>query len=542
MAYVAPNTSAKFFYSTGLTPSNENTLYFSSESAKNSYFDSLGGFNVTELSYQRENINRVRVYASMRNMYNCDYMRFRNDSFENKWFYAYVLEINYINNTTCEVVYQLDPMMTWMGTFGLRQCYVARQHTTNDGIGNNICAEDLPTGPYITEKTQALIQYQPALMMARIAVARGDAVQTRGGIMSGTVCYDCYSSDDVYTRLNQLVNEDMADSIVSITMIPRGYQGASVEVTTASMAKPYSSINGYVPRNKKLYCYPYKYLQVDNDEGDTATYAYEYFNTVPDNTSSGNFSFEIAGCGYATGCEVMIRPVNYKSNSSIEFRMTKTHFPQCAFAIDSYQAYLAQKNAFFPQKLALNEANAMSPVQMGAGSLSSAFNMLASIPQMAMGGTSAVKSAVGSGITNAITSPINSVIQGAVDEDKLVQENLIENQIQPEAGSHYRGTGSTDIMYSTGRSGVWTYQKCITKNYAMMLDDYFDAYGYAVKQVITPNMNARRYWTYVKTIGCSVTGNLPASDKRQIESIFNTGVRFWHSIAEMGNYSLDNTV
>lgn len=536
MGYVAPNSEAHFFKGTGLTPSYTDSLYFSSESAKNSHFDSLGGFVAEKVTYQRENINRIRVECNIANLYNCDYMRFKNTSFENKWFYAFVLEINYINNVTTEVIYQLDPLMTWMGTFSLKKCYVVRQHTVRDGIGNNICAEDLPTGPYITEKTQAMINYQPAIMKARIAVARGDAVQTRGGIMSGTVCYDCDSSSEVYERLNQLVNENMADSIVSITMIPSAYTSGSVQSTSFSDSKPYSSLNGYVPRNKKLFCYPYKYLQVDNDEGDTATYAYEYFNTVPDNTSSGNYSFEVSGCGYATGAEVMIRPNNYKANSSIEFRMMKTHFPQCAFAIDSYQAYLAQRNAYLPQKLALNEANALSPVQMSGKAYSGLTGAIGSL----MSGN--YTGAFGSLVGGAANATIGSVVQGAVDEDKLVTENLIENQVQPEAASHYRGTGATDIMYSTGRAGVWTYQKCITKNYAMMLDDYFDAFGYAVKQVMTPNMNARPYWTYVKTVGCSVGGNLPAKDKHDIESIFDSGVRFWKSISQMGNYSLDNRV
>lgn len=473
--------------------------------------------------------------VNIANLYNCDYMRFKNTSFENKWFYAFVLEINYINNITTEVIYQLDPLMTWMGIFSLRKCYVVRQHTHNDGIGNNICTEDLPTGPYITEKTSAMLQYQPSIMKARIAVARGSAVQTRGGIMSGTVCYDCSSSDEVYQKVNELVENNEDDSIVSITMIPSAYTSPSVQTSTYSASKPYSSINGYIPRNKKLFCYPYKYLQVDNDEGETATYAYEYFNTVPDVTSSGNYSFEVSGCGYATGAEVMIRPVNYKANSSIEFRMTKSHFPQCAFAIDAYQAYLAQRNAYLPQKLALNEANAMSPTQMGGKALSGVSGAITAT----LGGN--YTGALGSLLGSAINATVGSIAQGAVDEDKLITENMVENQIQPEAGSHYRGTGATNIMYSTGRMGVWTYQKCITKNYAMMLDDYFDAYGYAIKQVMTPDMNARPYWTYIKTIGCSVSGNLPAKDKHDIESIFDTGVRFWKSLNQMGNYSLDNS-
>lgn len=534
MAYVAPNSRAIFYKNTGLSPNYDNTLYFSSNSAKDDYFGSLGGFDTSRLSYQRENRNTIRVETNIINLYNCDYMRFKNDSFENKWFYAFVTAVNYVNNITTEVVYQLDPLMTWMGVFTLNQCYVARQHTRNDGIGNNICAENLPTGEYITESCHALATYQPSIMRARIAVAKGDAVQTRGGIMSGTVCYDCSSSEEVYSRLQDLVDSGEADSIISITMIPQAYTQAAVYSSSYSYPKPYSSLNGYVPRNKKLFCYPYKYMTIDTDEGDTANYSYEYFNTVPDATSSGNYSFTVAGCGYATGCEVMIQPNNYKANSNVEYRLNITHFPQCAFSTDAYQAYLAQKNAKVGQLLALNEKNATSPVQLAGSVINSSIPSLGSI----------ISNPVGAALqtfASPITSVAGSIVNGAVEEDKIVNENMVENTMPIEQGSRYRGTASADIMYSTGRKGFWIYEKCITKNYAMMLDDYFDCYGYAIKQHITPNMNARPHWTYVKTIGCSISGALPASDKKDIENLFDKGLRFWHSLSEMGNYSLDNS-
>ena len=54
-------------------------------------------------------------------------------------------------------------------------------------------------------------------------------------------------------------------------------------------------------------------------------------------------------------------------------------------------------------------------------------------------------------------------------------------------------------------------------------------------------MNARPYWTYVKTLGCSVDGAIPADDASAIENIFNKGVRFWKNHNNIGNYSLDNS-
>lgn len=74
-----------------------------------------------------------------------------------------------------------------------------------------------------------------------------------------------------------------------------------------------------------------------------------------------------------------------------------------------------------------------------------------------------------------------------------------------------------------------------------MIDDYFTAFGYAIRNIGIPNMKARPHWTYVKTVDCNVHGKLPAEDARKIENIFNSGVRFWKDHTEIGNYSLDNS-
>ena len=74
-----------------------------------------------------------------------------------------------------------------------------------------------------------------------------------------------------------------------------------------------------------------------------------------------------------------------------------------------------------------------------------------------------------------------------------------------------------------------------------MIDNYFDMYGYAIKQHGVPNMNARPNWTYVKTVGCVVHGSIPADDARAIEEMFDSGVRFWKNHTNIGKYNLANS-
>lgn len=538
MAYITASTTIQFFKNTGLSMTHENSLYFATESDKNEYF---GNWNsqiaVVSQTYQRVGREFCRVQIAISDLYNCDYMRFVNSSFENKWFYAYVTAINYINNVTTEVEYVLDPLMTWMGAFTLKECYIARQHTTNDGVGNNIAEEGIPVGDYITEEQDWIESYNASdsKIIAAYGVPNG-AVMT-GNMASGAYIEPLNNTVKAITNfVTRLTENNNIDSIISLTLVPSKYagtgSGTSLQVSTHNINKPYDDFSGYVPKNKKLFCYPYKYLVISNGEGNTQEFKYEFFNEVPDATSSGNCTFEIDGCSYAGGCEVVLEPVDYGEKLQQEAKMTITHFPSIAWSYNSYQAYLAQKNAYFPQEFAKSIVSGF----LGTDLQSSANDLVRS-GNYASGSARAANAAT-SGIVTGIASIAANVGRNLAD---TVLNNLIINNRIPQSPMVVKGSPAIDLSYTMSEKGFVACKKCITKNYAMMIDSYFDMYGYAIRQHGTPNMNVRPHWTYIKTIGCDVSGNVPASDKKEIEDIFDNGIRFWHNLLEMGNYSLDNS-
>ena len=415
-----------------------------------------------------------------------------------------------------------------MGDFSLEQCYIERQHVRNDNIGANICEEGLSVGNYCTEKQTSIWTNTASGSVARIALASGAGTSAMGHIYSGSSALDYDTQDKLDAKIKMLIEDNQVDSIVSIIMVPkefRSYNSGTTRIVNNYIAKPYHDIMGYIPRNKKLFCYPYKYCTIDNLEGSTLDLMYEYMGSVPDATSSGNMSFTVLGQSYPSTCELVCYPNNYKGSDGAEYRITMSHFPVCSFSVDSYQAYLAQKNAYFKQDLALTTAN--GAINTAAGAAHGAINGVVGGP---------IGSAVGAmiGGSNALIDTTSNILS-------TVSNNMILNSVRPESPSTQKGEETPDIWFSDDRKGFMLYEKCITKNYAMLLDSYFDMFGYAIKQHGTPNMNARPNWTYVKTIGCNVRGNLPASDSRDIEGIFDSGCRFWHNLIEMGNYGLDNS-
>ena len=66
-------------------------------------------------------------------------------------------------------------------------------------------------------------------------------------------------------------------------------------------------------------------------------------------------------------------------------------------------------------------------------------------------------------------------------------------------------------------------QMQVTPQYAHIIDEYFDKYGYATKRVKVPNTHSRPHWTYTKTQNCELIGNSCSNnDVTAIKNIFDS--------------------
>ena len=63
--------------------------------------------------------------------------------------------------------------------------------------------------------------------------------------------------------------------------------------------------------------------------------------------------------------------------------------------------------------------------------------------------------------------------------------------------------------------------------------------GYKRKILEGPTWNNRTEGDYIKKYGCARKGNYAQQFARELESVFNNGIRIWHT-DDIGNYELDN--
>lgn len=535
MAYIAPNSTIEIFGDVSLSPGQEDTLFFASTAAKDAYFSGITKLaTFTGQSYTRRERGFIRVEATMSQLYTACYMRYKNTSFENKWFYAFIISVEYINNITVEIQFEIDVMMTWMGAFSLAQCFVERQHTLSDNIGDNIADEGIPCGDYVYElvspsgymsSDQGAYGYEYCLGTTYDPTATTQVLDGAkyGGVYSGVKYLYTDDIDELDGWLVDLTTGGQSDGIVGISMTPKMFK--TVENTnpvehSKTFVKPYTTLNGYTPKNNKMFCYPYKSIQVTNLEGNFAEFRYEFF-------SGERAQFNLVGVtGMQT--EVICYPINYKGvQENVTEKMSMKDFPMCSYAIDSFLAYLAQ-----------NKGSIAADVLSTAGSIAGSLITGGASGAMALAGASAKMQGVTQQLVNA--RDINNTI-GVADTIIGKLGTLADYARKPPQAGGAQGSnvlvGRED---GKQRKDYYFIEKTITRNYAQMIDDYFTMFGYKINQVQVPYMNARPKFTYVKTVDCVVHGNIPADDCRVIEDMFNRGTRFWKNHTEIGNYTLNN--
>lgn len=503
--YIEPNSNIKIYKDVPLDNTYNHTLYFSSLSEQNAYFHgslSILKYNLTAQSYQRVVKGSMRVAIKSDNLYDCNYLAFQNASFGTKWFYAFITSVEYVNNETSEITFEIDPLQTYLFDVQLKECYVEREHSSTDVAGDNIVAESIDIGDITCNGVVGSGHFSS--YVAVICKASSTDGTATGGYVGGlfTGCdYVAAAIDNdeqvqtLIDYLKALVDANDQDSVVSIFLMPSEFYTtkASPSVQVTKVAKN-TRLHGYTPRNKKLLTYPYNYLSVDCGNND-AIYRYEWF-------ASDECDFAMYGC-VSCNPQIMLVPENYNGATDGNFnfveKLVMQGFPQVAWSIDSFRAWLAQE--------------ASSTAIQGIGSVA--------------------------GIVGGAMSGNSAAIVGGIMGLSNTANNIILATNRP---NQAKGTNSGAIDVATRTKDFYFRQMQVSSEYAKIIDDYFDMFGYATHRVKIPNRSIRPHWNYVKTNGCVLKGNAPADDVRKICSIYDSGITFWKNPSEVGDYSLVNSL
>lgn len=515
--FIAPNTVIKLLSGVRLDNTYEHTLYFSDTVSQQAYFNSKVVHTFLNQTYQRVEKNIMRLNYSADLLYNCNYMMFQNTAYGNKWFYAFVTGVDYVNNATANIRFEIDVIQTWLMECNLNQSFIERQHTPTDSVGSNLVPDNLEIGDYryqdlgIDSHFDRWMVCVAATFDKNFNDAEGGLV---GGIFSG-LCYNTfYSASAAASFIKDATEKNLANGIVSVFMIPEdfgnpGAGSSNPSYYNTTFQKSFTDIDGYVPHNKKLFTYPYNTLYVTNNEGIASPYPYEYFE--------GN-----EGCQFRVGCTMTCSPqaacvpLQYKGvYLNYNEKITLGNFPQCAYAIDSYRAWLAQNQGRL--------------VMTGVRHLVGTARAMSGVDSASAG----IRGAIGTAITSAATQHIDNAL-ATMDTIAMMYDHSTM-PMQATSG------GGSSINIAMGCKGFQYYRAYIRKEFAQIIDGFWDVYGYPIHQVAIPNRAARPHWTYLKLKNANITGSIPADDMLYIRRLYEKGMTWWRNGNEVGNYSFDNS-
>lgn len=562
MPLFIPDSEIYLLKDVPFSPNYENTGLFPSKLAQETLFKQKAFFHAEECTYIRET-GVIRLEVPISTAYQCNYIMYKNTNFYDKWFYAFCTGVQYINNSTSEFTFTLDYMQTWLFDYNLKQCFIERQHSQTDNPGGNLVPEGLETGEMLYAYSYKL----PATYgKIYIAATFDKNLNNYMGGMSNNVytglCINEFASAAAATQFIQQATE--ANKLSGIVAV---FQSINYNTqTTVTINQNQSALfQGYTPRNKKLYTYPYSFLQVLGNDGGNAIFRWEYFS----NFGSGQFRILVSP---SISSQMMITPTNYKGKSGYNpaERMIIENVMLCSWNGDTFKANLAQTIGKYavPAEVAVMTGAALldkirgssesAPVWAGGTDASNQEEINRRIERMEVVNPAAaayLRSQYGDTQTQTI-KPIKSS-PSAVESVSTFTQNILSTIQKTLAAVHSPESmarqaqnpgSSTDILYMIQEKSPYFVTMGISAYYARIIDDYFTQYGYAQNIINVPNRRARDRYTYLKTAGCIVEGSFAANIAAAVENIYNKGVRFWYldgtglyTWANVGNYGPINT-
>lgn len=138
---IAPNSTVKLLTNVPLDNTYTDTIYFASAADQQTFFNSKAKRTFTNQSYVRKAAGVVRLDCVADYLYDVDYMMFQNTSYGNKWFYAFITDVVYVNDNRTDVYFELDVLQTWLFEMQLEVCFVEREHVTDDIAGAHLQPE-----------------------------------------------------------------------------------------------------------------------------------------------------------------------------------------------------------------------------------------------------------------------------------------------------------------------------------------------------------------------------------------------------------------
>lgn len=538
-----------YLCTTPLEKDYNNELTFNNLGSQLAYFNSTIKHTLDNYTYIRKE-SIINVGLNIDDIINCNYLFYKNKGFTEKYYFCFITDMQYVNENCTAIKIETDVWQTWQFDLVYKKSFVEREHVNNDTVGAHTVPENLEIGENIIQSEVDNTDLQDVCPVVATTVDpegnneygsySGNRYDALGYyIFKGTLMtvYDGGDQADCMKKyLDYMAEQSKTDAIKSIFMAPKklvGWTGTGIWHQTSLFTtlgyrnaldvfdhsdpiytdydKPYTfsdlsttrptTFGSYIPKNNKLFTFPYSYMNLTNNNGGNSIFKYEDFN-------SNTPTFEINGI-ITPSCSIRAIPLDYKNLAkNYNYGLQGAKYPICSWSNDIYTNWLTQQAV----NIGINTIGNVGQIISGVALSASGAGALAGAGQIAGG--------IG-GIANTL--------------GQIYQHSLIP----PQAEGNINGGD----VGSANKKLTFTLQNIqIKEEMARIADDYFSMFGYKVNSLKIPNITGRSNWNFVKTINANIEGDIPQSDLSIIKSIFDKGITFWHNPNTMYDYSQNNNI
>ena len=535
---------------------NNNQITFASKTAQYNYFYSLNKMWFPNVTYVRkDNVVRIQTRIDPNDTYlptftdilTYNYCMYKNTSYNDKWFYAWITDVKYQNDGMTEITIDTDAFQTWQFDLTFMNSFIEREHVSDDTIGLHTIPESLEHGPYIMNMYSEMTEWKYETSKVIVGTTwlpsntpNLPASQIYGGCFSG-VYYMAFNATNAKNFILALDGLGRGSSIVTIFMAPNDVcvnlttftgtihskinnddgttsshdftitgsfignnLGGNIIINDTTITKP-SAIDGYTPKNNKMWCYPYNYILLTNNQGSNAEFHYEDF-------ISNTPTFKCVGT-LNPGCSIKMFPVNYKkladnasTHPGFNAGIMAGKFPICSWQNDSFTNWMTQQ------------------------SVNHTLGVVSGVAQV---GEMFLNSSNGQGNTSGAYAGLFN------QQARHVSERYQHALVPPQASGNINGG---DVSFAYGEGNFAYCKMYIKAEYAKIIDDFFSEFGYQVNRLATPNIHKRSNWDYMKTTSVNIEGNVPEKDLDKVRALFDSGCTFWHTTSHFLDYSQTNSI
>lgn len=543
----------------------------------------------TNLSYIRPERGTIRVNGAITAAdYNSNYVMFRNQSHENKWFYGFVSRVEYVSDNAFDILFELDYINTYMEQLSIQASHIVRAHQATDNFGDNIEAEPFsPTIKNVESKTiggnEADVNYyvhaessqtgSPTIQKARhfftddkfgVWAWNNDYLSnmiTDGpdspffNMSLSTGYYAFYRStpngfNHFADKILSFYSEGTLERVYRAGMCPniggeydtetdrlKSWDASTRVIADNSWGLP-TKVDGYTPHNKKCLTSQFNYLELTGDTQENLYYE------LSNRSDHGIQLFGVC-CFWGAMPTLLVMPKHYDTYG------TYNDTPY-------YDGQLDNTPGDITPSTLMNHSVTFSNYPEFELSIDG-YTQWHSTREQTARIFSAIGGLLGGGSSSpAAASPAYSGGKEIISKDlagsHMAERGAVQKSNAIGLSGAVMGAAANSVAGSFTASGkkITSAVNCIPqltytigvqvrlmqciRNQIEKIDSFFDRYGYAINKCAIPNINARHYFTYLQLQNPDVGGDMPDEARQAFRDMLSRGTTFFNTNGRIGVY------